>query len=161
MDFEIRRALPEDIPSILQLIQELAVYEKEPDAVEVTEEILFQYGFSEEAFFKCYVAEFRKEVIGMALFYSRFSTWKGRSIHLEDLIVTQKMRGKGVGRALLDEVVAYAHQQKLKRVEWVVLDWNTSAVEFYNSYGANVMQEWNTVHLDEQGIQNAIEKINT
>lgn len=159
MDFEIRRALPEDIPAILQLIQELAVYEKEPDAVEVNEAILLQYGFSEEAFFYCYVAEFRKEVIGMALFYPRFSTWKGKSIHLEDLIVTQKMRGKGVGRALLDEVVAYAHQQKLKRVEWVVLDWNTPAVEFYNSYGANVMQEWNTVHLDEQGIQNAVDKM--
>ena len=161
MDFEIRWATPKDIPAILQLIQELAVYEKEPDAVEINEATLLQYGFSEEAFFNCYVAEFRKEVIGMALFYPRFSTWKGKSIHLEDLIVKQKMRGKGVGRALLDKVVAYAHQQQLKRVEWVVLDWNTPAVEFYNSYGANVMQEWNTVHLDEQGIKNAIEKINT
>ena len=71
------------------------------------------------------------------------------------------MRGKGVGRALLDKVVSYAHQQKLKRVEWVVLDWNTPAIEFYNSYGANVMQEWNTVHLDEKGIQNAIENSKT
>ncbi len=160
MDFEIRWATPKDIPAILQLIEELAVYEKEPDAVEVTEEILYQYGFSEEAFFKCYVAEFRKEIIGMALFYPRFSTWKGKSIHLEDLIVTEKMRKKGVGKVLLDKVVEYAHEQKLKRVEWVVLDWNTPAVEFYNSYGANVMQEWNTVHLDEEGIKNTVNKSN-
>jgi GNAT superfamily N-acetyltransferase len=159
MDFEIRWATPKDIPSILQLIKELAVYEKEPNAVEVTEETLQQYGFSEEAFFKCYVAEFRNTIIGMALFYPRFSTWKGKSIHLEDLIVTQKMRGKGVGRVLLDKVVAYAHQQKLKRVEWVVLDWNTPAVEFYKKYGADVMQEWNTVHLDEQGIEKAVTKL--
>jgi len=159
MDFQIRWATPKDIPAILQLITELAVFEKEPDAVEVTEEILHQYGFSDEAFFKCYVAEFENLIVGMALFYPRFSTWKGKSIHLEDLIITQKMRGKGVGRILLDKVVAYAYEQKLKRVEWVVLDWNTPAVEFYKKYGANVMTEWNTVHLDEQGIENAVQHI--
>lgn len=159
MDFVIRWATPQDIPAILQLIKELAVYEKEPDAVEVTEATLQKYGFSDEGFFHCYVAEFRGNVIGMALFYPRFSTWKGKSIHLEDLIVTHSMRGKGVGRALLDHVVLFAHKQQLKRVEWVVLDWNTPAVEFYKSYGAHVMQEWNTVHLSEQAIENAVNKI--
>lgn len=147
MDFQIREAREVDVPAILQLINELAVFEKEPDAVVITEETLLRYGFSGEAFFHCYVAEFRGEVVGMALFYPRFSTWKGKSIHLEDLIVTQSMRGKGIGRALLDRVVEFAKAQKLLRVEWVVLDWNTPAVEFYKNYGANVMKEWNTVHL--------------
>lgn len=84
MDFQIRKATEVDVPVILRLINELAVFEKEPDAVEITEETLFKYGFSEEAFFHCYVAEFKKEVVGMALFYPRFSTWKGKTIHLED-----------------------------------------------------------------------------
>lgn len=148
MDFQIRKATEVDVPVILRLINELAVFEKEPDAVEITEETLFKYGFSEEAFFHCYVAEFKKEVVGMALFYPRFSTWKGKTIHLEDLIVKQSMRGKGIGRVLLDNVVEFAKAQKLRRVEWVVLDWNTPAVEFYKNYGANIMQEWNTVHLE-------------
>lgn len=147
MDFKIREAKEEDVPEILQLINELAIFEKEPEAVVIKEETLIKYGFSDEAFFLCYVAEFRNEVIGMALFYPRFSTWKGKSIHLEDLIVRQSMRGKGIGRALLDKVVEFAKAQKLLRVEWVVLDWNKPAVEFYKNYGANVMKEWNTVHL--------------
>lgn len=148
MDFHIRKAIEQDIPAILRLINELAVFEKEPEAVVITEETLLKYGFSDEAFFYCYVAEFRNEVVGMALFYPRFSTWKGKSIHLEDLIVNQSMRGKGIGRALLDKVVDFAKEQHLLRVEWVVLDWNTPAVEFYKKYGASVMQEWNTVHLE-------------
>lgn len=148
MDFNIRKAQERDIPSILQLIQELATFEKEPDAVEISEETLYKYGFSEEAYFQCLVSEFRQEIVGMALFYPRFSTWKGKTIHLEDLIVTQKMRGKGMGRALLDEVVNTAKNQGLKRVEWVVLDWNTPAVEFYKNYGAKVLSHWDTVQLE-------------
>lgn len=148
MDFLIREANESDVSAILGLINELAVFEKEPDAVVITEKTLLKYGFGKEAFFHCYVAEFRNEIAGMALFYPRFSTWKGKSIHLEDLIVTQQMRGKGIGKALLDKVVAFARDQKLLRVEWVVLDWNTPAVEFYKNYGAKVMPEWDTVHLE-------------
>ncbi len=148
MDFNIRKAQEKDIPSILHLIQELATFEKEPDAVEISEETLRKYGFSEEAYFQCLVCEFRQEIVGMALFYPRFSTWKGKTIHLEDLIVTQKMRGKGIGKALLDQVVQIATDQGLKRVEWVVLNWNTPAVEFYKKYGAKVLSDWDTVQLE-------------
>ena len=148
MDFNIRKAQEKDIPYILQLIQELATFEKEPDAVEISEATLRKYGFSEEAYFQCLVCEFRQEIVGMALFYPRFSTWKGKTIHLEDLIVTQKMRGKGIGKALLDQVVQIATDQGLKRVEWVVLNWNTPAVEFYKKYGAKVLSTWDTVQLE-------------
>lgn len=133
---------------VLRLIKELAVYEKEPDAVEVTVDDLIAYGTGSNADFTCFVAEQDGDILGIALVYYRFSTWKGRTVHLEDLIVREQHRGKGIGMALYTEVIKYTYEAGLKRVEWVVLDWNTSAVEFYKASGANVMQEWNTVQMD-------------
>ncbi len=152
MDFKVRFATQEDLPDMLELIQELAVYENEPDAVQVTIEELRRFGFGENPLYKCFVAKVDSKVIGMALFYSRFSTWKGETVHLEDLIVTKPMRGKSIGKALFESVIMYAKTQKIKRVEWVVLDWNTNAIDFYEKYGAIVFKEWRTVQLNEEQI---------
>jgi len=154
MEFQIRLATAEDMPQVLNLIKELAEFENEPDAVEVSVDDLKTYGFGKDALFKCFVAEIDATIVGMALFYSRFSTWKGETIHLEDLIVTQPMRGKSIGKALFEAVIMYAKTQNIKRVEWVVLDWNTNAIDFYEKYGAKVFKEWRTVQLNENQIKN-------
>ena len=152
MEFNIRDVKHEDLPSVLQLIQELADFEKASDEVKVTVEEL-SHDF-ENNLFNCLVAEGESEIVGIALFYNRYSTWKGKTIHLEDLIVTQRHRGKGVGKGLLDAIVAKAQSEKLRRVEWNVLDWNTPAIEFYKNVGANVLKDWLVVQLNENGIEN-------
>lgn len=152
MEFNIRLAKQEDMPQVLELIKALARFEEEPDAVEVTTEDLISYGFGEKALFNCFVAEVDAQIVGMALFYSRFSTWKGETYHLEDLIVEEAYRGRGIGKALLEKLIGHAQQNSIKRVEWVVLDWNLNAIAFYESYGASVYKEWRTVQLDEAQI---------
>jgi ribosomal protein S18 acetylase RimI-like enzyme len=152
MKFNIRDVKQEDLVSVLQLIQELADFEKASDEVKVTiEELSSDF---QNNLFNCLVAEGNSEIVGIALFYNRYSTWKGKTIHLEDLIVTQSHRGKGVGKSLLDAIVAKAKSEKLRRVEWNVLDWNTPAIEFYKNVGANVLEDWLVVQLDENGIEN-------
>ena len=131
MSFKIRKAAPSDMPSVLSLITELAVFEKEPDAVKITVKDLVENGFKEHPSFNIYLAEMDNTIVGMALFYRRFSTWEGASLHLEDLIVTQQYRQKGIGKALYDKVLNFAIENDINRVEWVVLDWNTPAVDFY------------------------------
>lgn len=154
MEFKIRFAQPKDVSGILQLIHELAVYENEPDAVEIDESYLLEHGFGEKKAFECFVAEdIGGNILGMALFYNRFSTWKGLTIHLEDLIVKEKHRKKGIGKALFEALFKYAKAENVNRLEWVVLDWNKPAIEFYKSYGAKVFQEWRTVQMDREMIQ--------
>lgn len=154
MDYTIRNATASDMPQVLKLIQELASFEKEEDAVEVTVQELVNDGFGSSKLFHCFVAESGDALVGMALVYPRYSTWKGAIIHLEDLIVTEKMRGSGLGTALLNEVVKYGHAKRAKRINWEVLDWNEPAIAFYESKGARVMRDWDVVQLDEQGIAN-------
>lgn len=158
MDFTIRLAKKQDMPDVYRLIYELAVYENEPDAVEVSAEQLVEDGFGVLPKFRCFVGCADHEIVGIALFYERYSTWKGRVIHLEDLIVTESARGCGLGGALLTEVIRYAHSAGIKRVNWEVLDWNTPAKEFYESRGAQIKSEWKVVHLDEQGIVDYLNK---
>lgn len=159
MNYHIREAHKADMPQVLQLIVELAVFEKEPDAVEVTVEELESKGFGTAPDFHCFVAEIETKIIGMALVFTRFSTWKGRVLHLEDLIVSEHFRGYGIGTALLDEVVKYAAKFKVKRVSWEVLDWNTPAIDFYETKGADVKRDWDVVHLDSNGIKNYLLKL--
>ena len=154
MSFKIREAESADMKSVLKLINELAVFEKEPNAVKITVDDLVKNGFKEHPAFYIYLAELDNAIVGMALFYHRFSTWEGASLHLEDLIVTQRHRGKGIGKGLLDGIIAKAKSEKLRRVEWNVLDWNTPAIEFYKKVGANVLEDWLVVQLDENGIEN-------
>ena len=159
MSYNIREARPEDMVRVLELIKELAHFEKEPDAVEVTVHDLVDDGFGQNKLFHCFVAEVGERIHGMALLYPRYSTWKGPAIHLEDLIISQEMRGNGMGSALLDEVVKYGYKLGVKRIVWEVLDWNESAISFYKSKGAKILPEWDVVQLDEAGIQNYMENI--
>ena len=153
MSFLIRKAIPEDIASILALITELAVFEKEPDAVELTEDELYEHGFGPNAFYKCLVAEVDNKVVGIALFYNRFSTWKGKAVHLEDLIVTQEHRGTGIGAALYNEVLLYAAQEGVRRIQWEVLDWNEVAIKFYEASGAEMKKDWYLAQMHTKEIQ--------
>lgn len=148
----IRKGLKEDMPAVLDLIKELAAFENEPDAVVITAEELVKDGFGENPLFQTFVAEADGEIIGTALFYYRYSTWKGKTIHLEDLIVKQEKRGTGAGSALYKEVLKFAKQDGVRRVEWVVLNWNTHAIEFYERSGAAILQDWLTVQMNEEGI---------
>lgn len=152
----IRKALKKDMPCVLELIQELAIFEREPDAVVVTVDDLVRDGFSEQPLFQCFVAEVENEIIGMALFYYRYSTWKGKTIHLEDLIVKESKRGTGAGFALYKEIIQQGKAENVRRIEWNVLDWNTPAIDFYEKSGAKVLGDWRVVHMDENGIKNFI-----
>jgi GNAT superfamily N-acetyltransferase len=149
----IRKATEKDMPFVLELIQELATFEKEPDAVVVTVADLVRDGFSEHPLFHCYVAEKENTIIGMALFYYRYSTWKGKTIHLEDLIVKADQRGSGAGFALYKEIIKQGKKDKVRRIEWNVLDWNTPAIDFYEKSGAKVLDDWRVVQMDESGIE--------
>ena len=141
------------MPSVLELIQELATFEKEPDAVVVTVDDLIRDGFSENPLFQCFVAEEENEIIGMALYYYRYSTWKGKTIHLEDLIVKENKRGTGAGFALYKEIIKQGKAENVRRIEWNVLDWNTPAIDFYEKSGAKVLGDWRVVHMDDKGIE--------
>ena len=154
MDVILRKAEPSDMKAVLSLIRELAAFENEPGAVEITERQLREDGFGPNPSFEAIVAEMHGTVVGMALFYYRYSTWKGKTIHLEDLIVKEDYRNKGVGSKLYTEVLRVAHGKGLKRVEWNVLDWNKVAIDFYESTGAKLLQDWRVVQMDEQGLRN-------
>lgn len=150
----IRKGNIDDMDAVLELITELAVFEREPDAVVITAEDLKRDGFSENPRFETFVAEAGNKIVGMALYYYRYSTWKGRTLHLEDLIVTETMRGNGVGQALYKEVIAEGKRENVRRIEWNVLDWNEPAIRFYEKSGAKVLTDWRVVHMDEAIILN-------
>ncbi|MEX1381918.1 N-acetyltransferase family protein [Lutibacter sp.] len=156
MNFTIRDAKIEDVPSVLNLIKELAHFEKEADAVEVTVADLEKDGFGKTPLFKIFVAEIAEEIVAIALFYPRYSTWKGPTIHLEDLIVTEQKRGLKIGSALYKKVIEYGYNKGVKRIEWNVLDWNDPAIEFYKSTGAKVLRDWDTVQIDRKSMKKYI-----
>ena len=148
----MREALAEDMGPVLDLIRELAVFEREPDAVEITAQDLRADGFGNRPSFKVFLAEREGEVLGLALFYERYSTWKGKTIHLEGLIVKQAHRGKGIGRALYDQVLKFGDDRGYKRIAWEVLDWNADAIDFYLSTGARILDSWKVVHMEEKAL---------
>jgi GNAT superfamily N-acetyltransferase len=156
----IRKAKPADMPSVLELIKELALFEKEPNAVVVTVDDLLKDGFSNNPLFHAFVAVEEKEIIGMALFYYRYSTWKGKTIHLEDLIVKQNKRGTGAGFALYSEIIKQGKKDNVRRIEWAVLDWNTPAIAFYEKSGATVFDDWRVCQMDENGIHSFLQSNN-
>ncbi|MCX6172944.1 MAG: GNAT family N-acetyltransferase [Flavobacterium sp.] len=154
----IRKGEKKDIKAVLKLIQELATFEKEPDAVEVTITDLERDGFGKNPLFYTFVAEVNDEIVGIALYYYRYSTWKGKTIHLEDLIVKEKMRGSGIGFALYSEIIAQGKRDNVRRIEWAVLDWNTPAIDFYKKSGAKVLDDWRVAQMDENGINKFLYK---
>lgn len=158
MSITIRKAAITDMSSVLELIKELATFELEPDAVIVTEADLIRDGFGENPLFYCFVAELNQEIIGMALYYFRYSTWKGKTIHLEDLIVKQAHRGTGAGGLLYQKVLQQGLIENVQRMEWSVLDWNIHAIDFYKKSGANVLENWFTVQITPDAITNYLNK---
>ncbi len=159
MKISIRKAVKSDMYRVRELIVELAVFEQEPEAVNVSVNDLEHYGFGEQPKFTCFVAESDDGIHGIALVYERFSTWEGPVLHLEDLVVQQSRRGHGIGTALLDKVVSYGHELGVNRISWEVLDWNEPAIKFYESKGALVKRDWDVVQLDEKGIKDYIAKL--
>jgi GNAT superfamily N-acetyltransferase len=153
----IRKGKKEDMHGVLALIQELAVFEKEPDAVLITEEDLVRDGFGTNPLFQVFVAEVEEEIVGIALYYYRYSTWKGKTIHLEDLVVKDSMRGTGLGYALYSEIIKQAKKDNVRRIDWNVLDWNTPAIDFYEKSGAKVLDEWRVAQMDEAAINHFVD----
>jgi len=157
MVFKVRLGQKEDMQAVFNLITELAVFEKEPDAVEITVTDLVRDGFSETPKFKVFVAEQAHNIIGIALFYERFSTWKGRTIHLEDLIVTKSKQKIGAGKALYTAVLKHAYDNNFNRVAWEVIDWNTNAIDFYKSTGATYLNDWSVVQMNKENLAKFIQ----
>lgn len=154
MDITIRKAKKEDMSRVHELIMELAVYEKLPQEVELNQNNLVNDAFGENPLFHCFVAEVNSKVEGMAIIYNRYSTWKGKTLHLEDLIVTKNMRNKGIGALLLDKVILFGKQMNVKRISWEVIDWNKKAIKFYERKGAKLISDWNIIHLNNEAIKN-------
>ncbi len=159
MDIKITKATRDDMPGVLSLIKELAVYEKEPDAVKITVDSLLEHGFGSNPLFTCFVAKENDSLIGMALCYYRFSTWDGKSLHLEDLIVKESYRGQGIGQRLYDQIMLFGFENNVKRVEWVVLDWNKTAIEFYKRSNSKFLKDWYLVQMDEERLHAYIDTI--
>ncbi|HEX3986471.1 MAG TPA: GNAT family N-acetyltransferase [Acidobacteriaceae bacterium] len=149
----IRWARPEDAALILQFVRELAEYEREPDAVKLGAAELLRDGFPApggERYFECLLAEEDGEPAGFALFFPVYSTWRGRAMHLEDLFVRPRFRGRGTGKALLTKVAAVAVERGCARFFWHVLDWNTPAIEFYQSLGATPLSDWTRMEISDE-----------
>ncbi|WP_446741679.1 N-acetyltransferase family protein [Silvibacterium acidisoli] len=144
---QIRFATPSDIPVILELIHALAEYEREPHSVEMTAEQLLRDGFGDERFYECLIADEDGTAAGFALFFPIYSTWQGRSLHLEDLFVKPEFRGRGIGKALLKQVASIAAERGCSRLQWDVLEWNQPAIDFYRSLNANMLTEWRRMRV--------------
>ncbi len=154
LNMKVRKGVKNDLPRVLELIQELAEFEKAPDEVDNTVAAMEADGFGENPIFEFYVAEDESGIPGMALYYYRYSKWKGRRMYLEDLIVTHNARGKGIGQALFDAVMAEGLKQNCTGMVWQVLDWNEPAIKFYKEkYGAALDSEWINCSISREQMQ--------
>lgn len=163
-DIVVRRAVKEDCPRLMELIHELAVYEKAPDQVTVSLQHFEESGFGEKPVWWAFVAtspsnslskaeggsdsDSKKIIVAFALYYIRYSTWKGQAMYLEDILVTNEMRGKGIGKLLFDRIIEEAKEKKFNRIIWQVLEWNEPAINFYKKYNADFDPEWVNCRLD-------------
>ena len=138
----VRRAKIKDCPRILELVHELALYEKAPDEVTVTLDHFTESGFGNQPVWWAFVVEVNGDIQGFALYYIRFSTWKGQRMYLEDLLVTEEMRGKGLGKLLFDQLIIEAREKGFTGIAWQVLEWNKPAINFYKKYEASFDGEW-------------------
>jgi GNAT superfamily N-acetyltransferase len=148
MEISIRRATKEDCPRLLELVHELAVYEKAPQEVTVSLEHFAESGFGPNPVWWAFVAEVEGNVAGFALYYIRYSTWKGQAMYLEDILVTESIRGKGIGKLLFDRLIEEAKERGFKRIVWQVLEWNEPAINFYRKYNAAFDPEWVNASID-------------
>ncbi|MCW2258810.1 MULTISPECIES: GNAT family N-acetyltransferase [Sphingobacterium] len=143
----IRTAVEADCPAMLELIKELAILEKAPNEVTVSMEEFIDAGFGENPIWGAFIAEFDGKIVGISLYYIRYSTWKGRRLYLEDLIVTESMRGYGIGKQLFEETINYGKSKGYQGMVWQVLDWNEPAIQFYRKYKADFDAEWINVSI--------------
>lgn len=151
-EIQVRVARQEDCPRMMELIRELALFEKAPQEVTVTMEEFTEAGFGARPVYKAFVAETNGTVIGFALYYIRYSTWKGCRLYLEDLLITEEFRGRGVGSLLFDELIRECKRQGFNGMTWQVLDWNEPAIGFYRKYGAALDPEWLNGSLSKEQI---------
>jgi GNAT superfamily N-acetyltransferase len=153
MNPSIRKGTKQDLPALLYLIYELAEFEKAPDAVTNTVADMEKDGFGDQPVFEFHVAEIEDQIVGVALYFVKYSTWKGKGLYLDDLIVTEKHRGKGIGKMLLDKVIEVAKETGAKQLHWQVLDWNTPAIEFYKKLNVSIEAEWLDCKMTEEQIR--------
>ncbi len=154
METIIRKGTKTDIPSVLNLIRELALFEKAPQEVTNNEEDMEQDGFGENPVFRMLVAEKQGKVVGMAIYFIKYSTWKGKGVYLDDIVVNENFRGEGIGKLLLDEVIRDCKSLGAKQLHWQVLDWNDPAINFYKKYHSSFDSEWINCKLNEEQIMN-------
>jgi GNAT superfamily N-acetyltransferase len=153
MEIVVRKGIKADLPDVLGLVKELAIYEKAPLEVTVTIADMERDGFGENAIFKFFVAEVGGKIAGISLYYIKYSTWKGKCVFLEDIIVNEPFRKFGIGKKLFDEVVKVAKEMKVERLEWQVLEWNEPAIKFYEKLNSNFDSEWVNCKLTGEQIQ--------
>lgn len=148
MKFNIRKAKASDVPAMMQLVLELAEYEKAIHEVSNTEEKMLADGFGDQPLFYAIVAEKEGLIVGLSIYYFRYSTWKGKRIYLEDIVVTEAQRGQGIGKALFEATIAAGKEANCTGMMWQVLEWNEPAINFYKKYEARLDPEWLNAHLE-------------
>lgn len=152
-DVKIRKGEKQDLPRVLELVKELALFERALDQVSNTVERMEEDGFNSNPIFGFFVVEMKKEIVGLSLYYYRYSTWKGKRLYLEDIIVTEKERGKGLGKLLFEYTMKFTVEQNCSGMTWQVLDWNKPAISFYKKYNARLDDEWINGHLEATEIE--------
>lgn len=143
----IREAKSEDVDDIHRLIKELAIFEKEPEAVKISIEELREDGFGDHPSYSCIVAEDNEKIVGFALYYIRYSTWNGKTVYLEDFLVDNLYRNKGIGKILFEEMIAISKKLNVRQMSWQVLDWNEGAIRFYERYNSDMEEQWVNARL--------------
>ena len=156
MEAIIRKGEIKDLPGVLALIVELAEFERAPEAVTNTVADMERDGFGDKPVFRFHVAESEGKIVGIAVYFVKYSTWKGKGFYLDDIVVTEKYRSKGIGKKLFDEFVKEAQNENAKQLHWQVLDWNKKAIKFYERLHARIEPEWWDCKIDKDGIQNYI-----
>lgn len=159
VEMKIRTGSRSDLPKVLELIKELALFEKASDQVSNTLERMENDGFGPNPIYGFFVAELTGNIVGLSLYYYRYSTWKGKRLYLEDIIVTEKERGRGLGKLLFERTMKFSLEQNCTGMMWQVLDWNEPAVNFYKKYEAKLDNEWINCHLEREQISNLVRSI--
>jgi GNAT superfamily N-acetyltransferase len=156
MPMKIREGIKQDLPHVLELVKELATFERAPQEVINTVEQMEKDGFGPNPVFGFYVCENASGIVGLSLYYWRYSTWKGKRLYLEDIIVTEKERGQGIGKMLFDRTMQKALEENCTGMMWQVLDWNEPAITFYKKYGTSMSQEWVNCTLETEQIRSLL-----
>jgi GNAT superfamily N-acetyltransferase len=157
----IREGVKQDLPRVLELIRELATYERAPDEVTNTVAMMEEDGFGQKPVYGFFVAEERQHILGLSLYYWRYSTWKGKRLYLEDIIVTECERGRGIGKLLFDVTMKKALDENCTGMMWQVLDWNEPAISFYKKYGSKIEDGWLNCNIELPQIKAHLEKSQT